>query len=135
RWQGAGVDEVGVVDGVSGESGPAAGSVIVRVDPRYFRPAEVDSLLGDAGKARERLGWTPKVTFEELVREMVDSDLELARRDDLCLEQGFPVFNRHECARTPSIVGRRCSWPGTAAWSVRPSCGRLSGPGMRTSSP
>ncbi|MCZ7599538.1 MAG: GDP-mannose 4,6-dehydratase [Gammaproteobacteria bacterium] len=96
RWQGAGVDEVGVVDAVSGESGPAAGSVIVRVDPRYFRPAEVDSLLGDAGKARERLGWTPKVTFEELVREMVDSDLELARRDDLCLEQGFPVFNRHE---------------------------------------
>src|SRR5690606_35341107 len=96
RWQGAGVDEVGVVDGGSGGSGRAAGSVIVRVDPRYFRPAEVDSLLGDAGKARERLGWTPKVTFEELVREMVDSDLELARRDDLCLEQGFPVFNRHE---------------------------------------
>ena len=67
-WRGAGIDEVGV-DGTTDE-------VLVKIDPRYFRPTEVDSLLGDAGKARQRLGWRPEISFEELVREMVESDLK-----------------------------------------------------------
>ena len=66
-WRGAGVDEIGV--------DPASGAVLVRVDPRYFRPTEVQTLLGDASKAREKLGWRPTVTFSELVTEMVASDL------------------------------------------------------------
>src|SRR6202043_1601732 len=75
EWQGDGVEEVGI-DGVSGRT-------LVRVDPRYFRPTEVETLLGDATKAREKLGWTAEVTFPELVAEMVDSDMDLAKRDAL----------------------------------------------------
>jgi GDPmannose 4,6-dehydratase len=67
-WRGKGIDEVGV-DGRSGE-------ILVKIDPRYFRPTEVDSLLGDAGKARQRLGWRPEIGFEEMVREMVETDLK-----------------------------------------------------------
>ena len=67
------------------------GSVIVRIDPRYFRPAEVDSLLGDAAKAREKLNWRPKTSFAELVREMMEEDFAAARRDSLCLQAGFAV--------------------------------------------
>jgi GDPmannose 4,6-dehydratase len=72
------------------------GKVIVRVDPRYFRPTEVDTLLGDASKAKARLGWTAAVPFEEIVREMVASDAELARRDALMAREGFRVYPRHE---------------------------------------
>ena len=71
-WRGTGVEEKGY-DG--------AGRCLVAVDPRYFRPAEVDTLLGNPEKARKKLGWTPKTSFDDLVREMVDSDLELARRE------------------------------------------------------
>lgn len=67
------------------------GSVIVRVDPRYFRPAEVDSLLGDAARAKEKLGWRPKTSFAELVQEMMAEDFAAARRDSLCLQAGFVV--------------------------------------------
>jgi GDPmannose 4,6-dehydratase len=74
RWQGAGVDEKGYDD---------SGAAIVQVDPRYFRPAEVDSLLGDASKARFKLGWRPRTTFEQLVTEMVRADLKQAQREDL----------------------------------------------------
>jgi GDPmannose 4,6-dehydratase len=67
------------------------GAVIVRIDPRYFRPTEVETLLGDAGKARARLNWTPQTTFRALVREMVEEDFSEARRDSLCLQAGFDV--------------------------------------------
>jgi GDPmannose 4,6-dehydratase len=88
EWQGEGVDEVGV-DTVTGRR-------LVRVDPRYFRPTEVETLLGDATKAREKLGWTAEVSFSELVREMVESDLDLAKRDSLVEKEGYKVYKHHE---------------------------------------
>jgi len=88
EWHGTGIDEQGV--------DTATGRVIVRVDPRYFRPTEVDTLLGDATKARARLGWTPEVDFDTLVREMVSADRVLAGRDALIRREGFPVNRRHE---------------------------------------
>jgi GDPmannose 4,6-dehydratase len=93
RWQGSGVGETGML-----ESGlPSQQSqVIVRVDPRYFRPTEVETLLGDATKAREKLGWTPKITFHELVTEMVREDLKSAERDELIKKHGFSTYARHE---------------------------------------
>jgi GDPmannose 4,6-dehydratase len=93
RWQGSGVGETGML-----ESGlPSQQSqVIVRVDPRYFRPTEVETLLGDATKAREKLGWTPKITFHELVTEMVREDLKSADRDELIKKHGFSTYDRHE---------------------------------------
>jgi len=87
RWQGEGVDEQGF---------DQDGRCLVRVDPRYFRPAEVETLLGDATKAREKLGWQPKTSFYELVAEMVREDLKEAERDELCKREGFRVLNRHE---------------------------------------
>jgi GDPmannose 4,6-dehydratase len=66
------------------------------VDPRYYRPTEVETLLGDPTKAREKLGWVPKISFAELVSEMVRSDLEDAKRDELCLRHGFNTFDYHE---------------------------------------
>jgi GDPmannose 4,6-dehydratase len=88
EWQGQGVDEVGI-DTVTGRT-------LVRVDPRYFRPTEVETLLGDASKAREKLGWTPDVSFAELVKEMIESDLSTAKRDTLVAKEGFTVYRRHE---------------------------------------
>jgi GDPmannose 4,6-dehydratase len=86
EWRGQGTETQGI---------DASGRVIVRVDPRYFRPTEVDSLLGDASKARARLGWSPEISFDQLVEEMVRSDLEHARRDAMLREQGFrTVANR-----------------------------------------
>jgi GDPmannose 4,6-dehydratase len=87
-WQGQGGEEVGI-DGASGKT-------IVRVDPRYFRPTEVDSLLGDAAKARRKLGWSAEIEFPELVAEMVREDLEIAKRDALVAGQGYKVYSRHE---------------------------------------
>jgi GDPmannose 4,6-dehydratase len=69
---------------------------VVRVDPRYFRPTEVETLLGDPTKAREKLGWTPKTSFRELVREMVQEDYKSARRDDLVRRHGFDAYDHHE---------------------------------------
>lgn len=74
----------------------ATGRTLVRIDPKYFRPAEVETLLGDASKARAELGWEPKVTFEQLVAEMVDADLEDARREAAMLDQGYKVVAPHE---------------------------------------
>ena len=88
EWQGEGVDEVGI--------DAASGRTLIRIDPRYFRPTEVDTLLGDPTKAREKLGWTAEVTFPELVEEMIESDLELAERDALVAKEGYRVFNHHE---------------------------------------
>jgi GDPmannose 4,6-dehydratase len=90
-WQGNGLDEVGAISAY-----PSPGSVIVRVDPMYFRPTEVDALLGDASKAREKLGWSPRISFNALVKEMVAEDLELAKRDALIKKKGFKVLNRFE---------------------------------------
>ena len=72
------------------------GATLVRVDPRYYRPTEVESLIGDPSKARERLGWSATVTFGDLVREMVADDLSEARRDELILRRGFEVKNHRE---------------------------------------
>jgi GDPmannose 4,6-dehydratase len=87
-WKGKGVEEIGV-DANSGRT-------LVRVDSRYFRPTEVDSLLGDPTKAREKLGWTAEITFAELVAEMVESDLEVAKRDALIAKEGYKVYSHHE---------------------------------------
>ena len=111
-WEGEGVDEIGIVDSFddrqsssalyddSGErlkiKGPKEGDVIIRIDPRYFRPTEVESLLGDPSKAKNELGWEPKISFEELVKEMVLADMEVAKRDELVEKHGFKSFNYHE---------------------------------------
>jgi GDPmannose 4,6-dehydratase len=99
-WEGTGVDEVARVASVAGvreaPSGLRPGEVIVRIDPRYFRPTEVDTLLGDPTKAREKLGWVATTPFAELVREMVASDLRIAERDALVAREGYRVFSHHE---------------------------------------
>ena len=76
--------------------GPAQGQTIVKVDPRYFRPTEVDTLLGDPALAHNDLGWKPKTSFQELMREMTLSDLELAKRDSLVTDAGFKTYNFNE---------------------------------------
>ena len=101
RWQGEGQEEIGIVDSVDEGRGVkgaalAPGQVIVRVDPRYFRPAEVETLLGDSTKAKQKLGWEPQVTFEELVSEMVRVDLDKAKCDEMVKEHGYQVFDYHE---------------------------------------
>jgi GDPmannose 4,6-dehydratase len=88
RWEGEGVNEKGY--------DAATGACIVEIDPRYFRPTEVETLLGDATKAREQLGWLPKTTFEELVTEMMREDLRSAQRDDLVKKHGYKHFNYKE---------------------------------------
>jgi GDPmannose 4,6-dehydratase len=88
RWQGEKTAEHAVDTGT--------GRTVVRIDPRYFRPAEVDTLLGDATKARTQLGWAPQIGFAELVREMVESDLRLAQRDALVEREGFAAYKHHE---------------------------------------
>jgi GDPmannose 4,6-dehydratase len=88
EWRGKGVDEQGV-DAKSGK-------VVVKVDARYFRPTEVETLLGDPSKAKAKLGWTPETSFEQLVAEMVDADLEHARRDALMAREGFKTYQRRE---------------------------------------
>jgi|SRR5680860_15699 len=84
RWKGEGVDEKGY--------DAATGRCVIAIDPRYFRPTEVDTLLGDASKARDQLGWTAKTSFEELTREMVEEDLALAKRDTLCVQNGYKTY-------------------------------------------
>ena len=98
RWEGGGIEEKGIVDAVDGHKTSALrpGDIVVRIDPDYFRPTEVDYLQGDATKAREKLGWTPQVAFEELVRTMVREDLKAADRDRLCDIAGFPVVRHTE---------------------------------------
>jgi GDPmannose 4,6-dehydratase len=92
-WHGSGEDERGVVASVSGDKAPAveAGQTIVAVDPQYFRPTEVETLLGDPTRARERLGWEPQTSFESMVQEMVKCDLDTARRHKLLRSHGYDV--------------------------------------------
>jgi len=87
KWEGQGVNEKGI--------NAANGKTIVSVDPNYFRPTEVDTLLGDSSKGKEKLGWEPKVGFEDLVKEMVHADLEDAKKDELCQRAGFQVYNHN----------------------------------------
>lgn len=88
KWEGNGVDEKG--------TDIATGNVIVEIDPRYFRPTEVELLIGDASKAKKDLGWEPKHTLEQLVKEMVESDVKLFERDKYLLDGGHDVMNFHE---------------------------------------
>ena len=97
RWEGDGVDEKGFLPSPQGRGAGGEGEqCIVQVDPRYFRPTEVETLLGDASKAKNKLGWTPKITFDELVSEMVREDLKGAERDELVKKHGYAAFNPHE---------------------------------------
>ena len=88
RWDGEGIDEKGY--------DTETGDLIVSVNPRYFRPSEVDSLLGDSSKARDKLGWKAKISFEEMVSEMMDRDIEIAKRDCLVQKHGFKSLNFNE---------------------------------------
>jgi GDPmannose 4,6-dehydratase len=88
RWEGTGVDEKGYDQ--------ETGACIVAVDPRYFRPTEVETLLGDPSKAKAKLGWEPKITFKEMVHEMMEHDLQLARRDALVKEHGYRAYDYNE---------------------------------------
>lgn len=96
KWQGQGEAEVGTVVQAPEISQVLVGKTIVAIDSRYYRPTEVETLLGDANKAKQKLRWSPKITFSELVHEMIDADLAQARRDDYCQRQGFNVLKRHE---------------------------------------
>jgi GDPmannose 4,6-dehydratase len=87
HWKGKGVDEQGV---------DQLGRCIVAVDPRYFRPTEVETLLGDASKARQQLGWLPRTSFRQLVEEMVREDLKAAERDELVKQHGYSAYDYHE---------------------------------------
>ncbi|NNF60571.1 MAG: GDP-mannose 4,6-dehydratase, partial [Gammaproteobacteria bacterium] len=96
EWRGSGVEEYAVVAADNDYPGFTRGNTIVRVEPRYFRPAEVESLLGDPGKAERKLGWKPRTSFDELVADMVQGDLELARRDRVLTDEGLQVYKYHE---------------------------------------
>ena len=86
EWKGSGINEIGLIDGKK----------IIEVDSRYFRPTEVNSLLGDSSKAKKKFDWSPKISFEELVKEMVQFDLEIAKRDQLIKDSGFKINNHFE---------------------------------------
>jgi GDPmannose 4,6-dehydratase len=92
-FEGAGVDEVAVVTAIAGDNAPSlnVGDAIVKVDPRYFRPAEVETLLGDPTKAKEKLGWTPEITVQEMCAEMVAEDLKVAKRHALLKVHGYAL--------------------------------------------
>jgi len=87
RWEGAGIDEKGYDE---------RGNCIIAVDPRYFRPTEVETLLGDPSKAKAKLGWMPRTSFKELVAEMVREDLKAAERDELVKQHGYSTYDYHE---------------------------------------
>jgi len=104
KWTGKGIEEKGIIDTVDPsapllENIPVAknmkrlspGRVVIAVDPRYFRPTEVETLLGDASKARQKLGWKPEIGFEEMISEMVAHDLKQAAREAICQRNGFPI--------------------------------------------
>ena len=93
RWEGTGIDEKGFLEPCPLNLEPKP---IVQVDPRYFRPTEVETLLGDPSKAKEKLGWTPKITFDELVAEMVREDLKSAERDELVKKHGYKAMDYNE---------------------------------------
>lgn len=93
RFEGSGIDEVGIVDAIDGDNAPAmtVGDVIVKIDSRYFRPAEVETLLGDPTKAKEKMGWVPEISTQEMCAEMVAEDLKSAKRHALLKKHGFAL--------------------------------------------
>jgi GDPmannose 4,6-dehydratase len=93
RFEGEGVDERAVVEALVGDKAPAlkVGDVVVKVDPRYFRPAEVETLLGDPSKAKNKLGWVPEITVQEMCAEMVAEDLKVAQRHALLKHHGHDI--------------------------------------------
>src|SRR5207237_6793980 len=96
-FEGEGLDEVGRVVAVAGNRARCeVGDVVVKIDPRYFRPTEVETLLGDATLAQRDLGWSPRTNLEELVAEMVEADFKIALRDELVNTHGFKSFDHHE---------------------------------------
>jgi GDPmannose 4,6-dehydratase len=88
EWKGSGVEEEGI--------DKKTGRTLVRVDPRYFRPTEVETLLGDPTKAKQKLGWAAEVTFDQLVTEMVAADLDAAKRDAMISKEGYKIYNHNE---------------------------------------
>lgn len=92
-FQGEGIEEVGVIAAIADDAGTSLsiGDTIVRIDPRYFRPAEVETLLGDPAKAKAKLGWTPEISVQEMCREMVAEDLKVAQRHALLKKHGLTV--------------------------------------------
>ena len=98
RFEGHGVDECAIVAAIVGDKAPGlkVGDVIVKVDPRYFRPTEVETLLGDPSKAKQKLGWVPEITVQQMCREMVASDLIQAQQHALLRQHGYSVFNATE---------------------------------------
>jgi GDPmannose 4,6-dehydratase len=93
RWTGEGVNEKAVVAAIEGDKAPnlSIGQTIVAIDPRYFRPAEVETLLGDPSKAKNKLGWEPQISFEEMVSEMVAYDLQQSQKHALLKNQGYNI--------------------------------------------
>jgi GDPmannose 4,6-dehydratase len=93
RFEGQGVDEVAIIDSIVGDKAPALkpGQIVVRVDPRYFRPTEVETLLGDPSKAKTKLGWVPEITAPEMCKEMVAADLVVAKRHALLQSHGYEI--------------------------------------------
>lgn len=98
RFEGQGVNEQGIVAAIVGDKAPGlkVGDVIVKVDPRYFRPTEVETLLGNPEKAKQKLGWVPEITVQQMCQEMVANDLIQARQHALLKQHGYPVFNVNE---------------------------------------
>jgi GDPmannose 4,6-dehydratase len=95
-WEGIGLDEQGIVETNNNDTGPKPGDVVVKVDPRYFRPTEVETLLCDPTKAKEELGWVPEISFKELVAEMAKEDLALAQKDVVIENAGFRSYRYFE---------------------------------------
>jgi len=93
EFTGEGVQEKGLIKSISGNNAPAlqVGDVIVQVDPRYFRPTEVETLLGDPSNAKDKLGWVPEITVQEMCAEMVQEDLKLAKRAQLLKDNGYDI--------------------------------------------
>ena len=93
RFEGTGIDEIGIVESIEGNNAPniSVGDEIIKIDPRYFRPAEVETLLGDPAKAKKKLGWTPQITVQEMCSEMVAEDLEKAKRHALLKSHGYEI--------------------------------------------
>jgi hypothetical protein len=120
-------DDVGQPSRLAGSPIREGEKCIVAVDPRYFRPTEVETLLGDPAKAKAKLGWTPKITFDELVAEMVREDLKSAERDELVKKHGYKAMDYHEHCRRLLLTDLRPAWvalhgidrPGAQCWSLR----------------
>ena len=97
EWEGTGIEEKGIAVSVKNpECRVKPGDVVIQIDPRYFRPTEVETLLGDPGKARKILGWRSKINFKSLIKQMVQEDIQIASRDNVCVNHGFKIRNYNE---------------------------------------